>query len=58
MVRPSWFNVSFSDGLGDQPLTITQACQFGADLGWFAHPSDGAQQFKCSITCLAQAQSS
>ena len=41
MNRPSWFDVSFSDGLGDQPLTITMACQFGTELGWFADPSNG-----------------
>ena len=40
MARPSWFNVSISDGLGDQPLTITKACQFGTKLGCFADPSN------------------
>ena len=42
MTRPSWFNVSFSDGLGDQPPTITQACWLGTELGLFAKPIDGA----------------
>ena len=42
MSRPSGFNVSFSDGLGNQPMTITQACWLGTELGWFADPSNGA----------------
>ena len=41
MTGPSWFDVSFSDGLGDQPPTITQACQLGTELDWFANPTDG-----------------
>ena len=57
MGRPSWFKVSFSGGLDVQQLTITQACQFGTELGWFADPSDGTQQCKCSILHLTQAQS-
>ena len=42
MASPCWFIVSFSDGLGDQPLTITQVWQLGTELGSFADPSSGA----------------
>ena len=42
MTGQSWFDVSFSDGLGDQLLTITQACWLGTELGSFANPTDGA----------------
>ena len=40
-IGPSWFDVSFSDGLGDQLLAITQACWLGTELGLFANPTDG-----------------
>ena len=33
MIRPSWFNVPFIDGLGNQLLAITQAYWFGMELG-------------------------
>ena len=39
---PSWFDMAFGDVLGDQLLTITQAYQFGAELGLFANPADGS----------------
>ena len=39
--RPSWLNMSFSDGLGDQPLAITQVHWFGTELGLFANQTDG-----------------
>ena len=42
VTRPSWFDVSFSDGLGNQLSAITQAYQFGAELGLFANPTDGS----------------
>ena len=40
--RPSWFNVSFGDGMGDQLLTITKAYKVGAELGLFANPANGS----------------
>ena len=40
--RPSWFSVSFGDGLGDQLPAITQTYWFGAELGLFANPTDGS----------------
>ena len=40
--RPLWFDMSFSDGLGDQPPAITQAHWFGTELGLFADPTNGA----------------
>ena len=39
--RPTWFDVS-SDGLGNQPPAITQAYQFGAELGLFTNPANGS----------------
>ena len=42
VARPPWFNVSSSDGLGDQPLAIAQAYWFGTKLGLFADPTDGS----------------
>ena len=40
--RPSWFDVSFDDGLDNQLPAITQAYWFGAELGLFANPTDGS----------------
>ena len=57
MTRPSWFDVSFSGHLGDQPLTITQACWLGTELGLFANPTDGTWQCKHGVSCLAKDQS-
>ena len=42
VTRPSWFNVFFSDGLGNQLLAIAQAYWFGTELGLFANPTDGS----------------
>ena len=42
MSGPSWFNVPFSDGLGNQPPTITQSGWLGTELGRFASPTEGA----------------
>ena len=57
MTRPSWFNVSFSDGLVHHPPTITQACWLGTELGSFANPTDGTWQCKHGVSCLTQTQS-
>ena len=53
----SWFDVPFSNGLGDHPLTITQAGWLGTELGMFANPAEGAWQCKHGVSCLAQALS-
>ena len=37
VTRPSWFNVSFDDGLGNQLPAITQAYWFGTELGLFSN---------------------
>ena len=39
--RPSGFDVSFSDGLGNQLPAITQVYWFGTELGLLANPADG-----------------
>ena len=39
---PSWFDASFSDGLGDQLPVLTQAYQIGTKLGFFANPANGS----------------
>ena len=56
VTRPSWFDVSFSDALGNQLLVITQAHWFGTELGLFANPTDGTWQCECGISCLVQSQ--
>ena len=38
--------------ISHQPLTITQACQLGTELGWFANPSNSMWQCKCDILCF------
>ena len=38
---PSWFDVPFSNGLGDQPPTITQAGWLGTELGMFGNSTEG-----------------
>ena len=50
MARPSWFAVSLSDGLGDQPLlTIIQGCSTWHWVGLVCQPSNGGTwQHKCS----------
>ena len=55
--RPPGFNVSFSDGLGDQLLAISQAYWFGTELGLFANPTDGSWQGECGTPHLTQTQS-
>ena len=37
VTRPSWFDVSFGDGLGNQLQVITQTYWFGTKLGLFAN---------------------
>ena len=37
MTGPPWYNVSFSDDLGDQLPAITQACWLGTELALFAN---------------------
>ena len=34
---PPWFDVSFSNGFGDQSQAITQACWLGTELGLIAY---------------------
>ena len=53
VTRPSWFNVSFGDGLGDQLPNITQAYQFGTELGLFANPANGSWTVRmwCLMPC-------
>ena len=41
VTRPSWFNVSFIDGLGNQLPVIMQAYWFGTEMSFFANPTDG-----------------
>ena len=55
--RPPWFDVSFSDGLGDQLPAIPYAYGFGAELCLFTNQCNDPWQCKCSIPCLTQSQS-
>ena len=57
MSRPSWFDASFGDGLGNQLPAFTQAYQIGTKLGLFANPTDGSRQCEHSIPHLTQTQS-
>ena len=40
--KPSWFDMSFSDGLGDHLPAITQAHWFGTELDLFANRANDA----------------
>ena len=42
MSGSSGFDISFGDGLGDQPLAFTQAYWIGIELGLFTNPTDGS----------------
>ena len=42
VTKPSWFDVSISDGLGNQLPAITQVYWFGTELDLFANPTDGS----------------
>ena len=47
VTRPSWFDVSISDGLSNQPPAIAQTYWFGTELGLFANPTDGSWPGEC-----------
>ena len=52
--RPSWFDVPFGDGLGNQLLAFTQAYRIDTKLGLFANPTDSPWQHECGILCHTQ----
>ena len=56
VTRSSWFDVSFSDGLGNQWPAITQAYLFITELSLCSNQANGSWQCEHSISCLTWAQ--